>query len=195
VSDQNGTGAEMDRIAVARRACLLILAVVGWSAVLLQLGLVVREVTAEGGSPLVGLVDTFSYFTVLTNTLVAAVATASLWGGRGGLLARPAAQAATAVYIFVVGLIYSLMLRTLWAPTGLQKAADVMLHDLTPLLYTAYWLVLASKDGLRWPHAGWWLGYPAAYIAYSFGYGAVTGRYLYPFTDLPKLSFLAVMPG
>ena len=44
-------------------------------------------------------------------------------------------MSAVAVYIFAVGLVYSLLLSALWHPVGWALVADVALHDLMPILY------------------------------------------------------------
>lgn len=48
---------------------------IAWTAVLVQMVYSVLDALAIGDSFLMGLVDYFSYFTVLTNTLVALVLT------------------------------------------------------------------------------------------------------------------------
>jgi hypothetical protein len=93
----------------------------------------------------------------------------------------------------VVGLIYALLLRSLWAPSGLQKLADAILHTLLPVLFVLWWLRYAPKQGLRWSEPVRWLGYPLAYFAFSVILGALTGRYLYPFADLGNLGAMRVL--
>jgi hypothetical protein len=139
-----------------------------------------------GRSPFAGALDALCYFTVLTNLLAAIVATVGITGDKG-FFASAGTRAATAVYILVVGLIYTLLLRTLWAPTGLHKIADAILHDLVPLAYSLWWVGFAPKGGLRWVQALRWLAYPLAYFVLSVVLGSLTGRYLYPFVNLGVL--------
>jgi hypothetical protein len=172
----------------------VIIASIAWLAVALQIFLVIRIVMAAGQPAIVGIVNTLSYFTVLTNLLVALVATASAWrGGSDTSLTSPSTMTATAVYIFVVGLIYSLVLRALWEPTGLQLAADIALHDLIPTLYVVYWLLCVPKGTLRWGQPIYWLIYPLAYMAYTLVRGLLGGRYLYPFADVSTLGYPTVL--
>jgi len=171
---------------------LLLVAILGWLGLALQLVVSARLASGAGRPPFTGIVDALCYFTVLTNLLVAIVATAGVTGGRGFFASR-GVLASTAVYIFVVGLIYSLLLRSLWAPTGLHKLADALLHDLVPLAYVIWWLCYAPKSGLRWAQTVGWLGYPLAYFAFSVLLGAVTGRYLYPFADISTLGLATVL--
>jgi hypothetical protein len=174
------------------RTLPLLIAILGWLGLILQLIVSARAATNAGRSPLAGILDALCYFTVLTNLLVAIVATSGLIGGRGFVAPR-GVLAATAVYIFVVGLIYSLLLRSLWAPTGLHKLSDALLHDIVPLLYVIWWLCCAPKGGLRWAQTIGWLGYPLAYFAFSVLLGALTGRYLYPFADISALGVATVL--
>ena len=92
-----------------------------------------------------------------------------------------------------IGLIYALLLRTLWAPTGLHKIADAILHDLVPLAYTLWWIGFAPKGGLRWRQPLRWLAYPLAYFGFSVVLGSLTGRYLYPFVDLGALGVATLL--
>jgi hypothetical protein len=129
---------------------------------------------------------------VLTNILVTLIATRLAWSPRG-ILGRAGTLAAAAVYIVVVGLIYALLLRSLWAPTGLHKLADAILHALIPVLFVLWWLLYAPKQGLRWSEPLRWLAYPLAYFAFSVVLGTLTGRYLYPFADLSNLGTVRVL--
>jgi hypothetical protein len=187
----------MERKSKAQRAYEIFLAVFTTAAVALQIVLVLWYGTANVGksplhSALRSMLDTVSYFTVLTNLLVAAVSTAATLElestsdearGLGGFLTRQGTMAATAVYIFVVGLIYSTFLRGTWNPAGWQLVADRALHDAVPVLYVLYWLIFVPKHGLRWSQPLWWLIYPAVYCVYSWVFGTITGKFMYWFAD------------
>ncbi len=166
------------------RALVTCVAVVAWAGVLLQLWLSARHAQQSGQSALHAALVVLCYNTVLSNILVALVATRVAVGGPGGWLTHTGTLAATAVYIFVVGLIYSLLLRSQWAPAGLFRLADGLLHDVTPVLYVLWWLLFAPKSGLHWSAPIKWLVYPLGYFLMSLVAGAYTGRYLYPFGDV-----------
>jgi hypothetical protein len=174
------------------RLLLQLVAILGWLGLGLQLMVSAHLASTAGRSVFGGVVDALCYFTVLTNLLTAIVSTVGVIGAKG-FFASAGTRAATAVYIFVVGLIYTLLLRTLWAPTGLHKIADALLHDLVPLAYTLWWVAFARKDGLRWTQPLRWLAYPLAYFAFAVVLGSTTGRYLYPFVDLGALGVAALL--
>jgi hypothetical protein len=177
-----------DRHARFTQALLWLVVCSSWLGILLQLVLSARLAMRQGRSPLAGALDALCFFTVLTNLLVAVVSTARTSARTTWLSAR-STLAAVAVYIFVVGLIYSLLLRTTWAPTGVQKAADVLLHDAVPLLYVLWWLTGAPRGGLRWRQPVQWLAYPFAYCVFLVLLGEATGRYLYPFANIAQLGW------
>jgi len=132
----------------------------------------------------------FSFFTILTNLLVAVSLTLSLRRTPStlGILAnRPTVQTAATLYIAIVGIVYSLALRHIWDPEGLQKIADIILHDTIPALSILFWLLFVRKDELRFRDIPAWLVYPSVYLVYSMIRGAVLGGYVYPFLDAGAL--------
>ncbi len=166
------------------RALVAGIAIIAWAAVLLQLWLSARHAQQSGHSAVHAALLVLCYNTILSNIIVALVATSVALGGTGARLSRPGTLAAAAAYIIVVGLIYTLLLRSQWAPAGLFRLADQLLHDVTPLLYGLWWLLWAPKNGLRWGSPLRWLWYPLVYFLTSLLAGAYTGRYLYPFGDV-----------
>jgi hypothetical protein len=175
------------------RSFLIVIALAGWIGLVLQLIVSVRTGRANVTPAWHSILFAMSYFTMLTNLLVAVLVSARVARiSSRNVLSRPGTLAAAAVYILVVGIIYSLLLRTLWSPVGIHKAADVILHDVTPVLYLLWWLLFAPKGGLSWGDPLKWLAYPLAYLAFSIALGNFTGRYLYPFADLPALGLSAV---
>jgi hypothetical protein len=153
-----------------------IAALVGWAGLALQLYLMVRVM---GVGP--ALWRFIGFFTILTNIGAAAVATAVALGGRSWL-AAPRSRLIAATSIILVGVVYSVALRSLWNPTGLQKMADILLHDAAPLLWAALWL--ASPHGrLAWRAVAWALLPPLAYCIYALLRGATDGWYAYWFLN------------
>jgi hypothetical protein len=171
-------------------------ALLGWFALVLQFYLTISSSLADGKTLVGALLFYFSFFTILTNLLVALQYSFLLWSlhsAAGRWFSRSAVQAGSAVYIVIVAVTYSLLLRNIWNPRGWQKVADVLLHDVSPLLGLGYWLFFAPKDGLRWSDAGRWLVYPLGYLVYSLARGAVTGTYPYPFIDASVIGYRRTM--
>ena len=160
----------------AARIVGTVTALVGWLALALQLAIVVGQIgTALGTWRFLG------YFTIISNIVVAAIATLVAAGGTTGL-AGPRARLAGLTAIVTVGLVYSLLLRSMWNPRGLQKLADVALHDWMPMLYLLLW-VLMPHGTLDRRDIKWALLLPALYLAYAIGRGAFDGWYAYWFLN------------
>lgn len=166
-------------LSLKARVTAALLALIAWSALALQLYLTLATSHAEGVPVSRTLIRYFSFFTILSNLLVAFVLARSARDAE-----RPGLQAAAAVYISVVGLGYTLLLRHIWNPQGLQKLADILLHDVVPVGYVLFWLIFCRKrKPLAWRSAFLWLIWPAIYLAYSMVCGSFTGWYPYHFLD------------
>ena len=136
--------------------------------------------------PALGTLRFFSYFTILSNIVVALVGLAAA-SGRDGFFARPGVRIAAALYIGVTGIVYFLILRHLWQPQGAQWWADAGLHYAVPCLYVGWWLAFAphGAPGLRaLPRL---LLFPLAYLGWVALRGAWLGEYPYPFIDVGRL--------
>jgi len=163
-------------------------ALLGWFALGLQLHLMFGYAALNGETPLLSILRFFSFFTVVTNTIAAISLSLSAFG-RSNFMTRPNTQAAIAVYIFVVSLIYTLLLRNLWNPSGEQRLADTLLHYAMPALYLLYWILFVPKEPLRYSGTIAWLICPAVYVVFALWRGAVTGQYPYPFLDAGRLGY------
>ena len=149
---------------------------IGWAGLALQFWLIVTVMGLAEGSW-----RFLAFFTILANIGAALVATA-VATGNSGVLARPKAKFVAATSIVLVGLVYSLWLRTTWDPQGLQKLADIALHDAVPVLFVGMWLA-GLHEQLKWRDIGWALVPPALYCLYALARGAADGFYPYWFLN------------
>jgi hypothetical protein len=175
-----------------RRRLVAMAAMLGWAGLSIQMYLILHSRWTLGASLIGGLMSFFSYFTVLSNTLVATVLTCE-WTSRESAARRwflqPWVSSAIAVSIAVVSLAYNLLLRHLWHPEGWQWLADELLHDIMPLLFLGYWWWCVPKGTLRVWHIALWVIYPLLYFAYSLLRGHLLAVYPYPFVDVDKLGY------
>lgn len=171
-----------------------LLAIVGWLSLILQFVLHMNNPVIPDPGTAERFVRFFSYFTVSTNIIVAVTLTAIAFFPLtrfGAFFSRPSVQTAVASYISIVGIVYSLFLRTAWDPQGWQAVADHLLHDAMPLAFVIYWLVFAPKHGITWNAPIKWLGYPVVYIVYSLIRGSFVSWYPYWFVDVTQLGYSA----
>jgi len=174
----------------------LIITITAWTALGLQLYILINNTPGNGMTALQAVGRFLIFFTILTNLLVAISMTTILLSPTSKLglfLAKPLSLTATAVYIFIVGLTYNIILRPLWAPRGIQKLADELLHVAVPLLFVLYWFLFAPKHSLTWKNLPSWLVYPAVYLVYALGRGATEGFYPYPFINVNEHGLAIVL--
>ncbi|WP_092180447.1 Pr6Pr family membrane protein [Pseudomonas sp. NFACC32-1] len=175
-----------------RRRLVSLAALLGWLGLSIQLYLILLGRWSLGASLLGGLVNFFSFFTVLTNILVAVVLTWEVTPRESAVrrwFLLPSVSSGIAVSIALVSLAYNLLLRHLWQPEGWQFVADELLHDVMPLLYVAYWWLCVPKGTLRLRHIGLWIAYPLVYFAYVLLRGDLLAAYPYPFIDVSNLGY------
>ena len=130
-------------------------AVVGWTALALQYLLMIAP--AQGWTVLERTINYFSFFTILTNILVALAFTGPLLG-EGSRLARWSAsegvRAAVAMYIVVVGVVYHFLLHPYWNPTGWSLVVNLVLHYVMPAAFVLDWLWFSPKGAAALDRSG-----------------------------------------
>lgn len=172
---------------------LTIIAIAGWFALTSQLYLIIQNRVISIPETVIRY---FSFFTILTNIIVALCVTVLLVKPEskcGKFFYRPATLTAITVYITIVGIVYNVILRFLWQPQGLQKITDELLHTVIPFLFILLWFFYVSKSELKYKNALAWLIYPLLYVVYTAIGGEITGYYPYPFIDVGQLGYQRVL--
>lgn len=176
----------------AWRGFALLFALVGWAALALQLALSIGLARSNGQSAGWGVFMYLGYFTILTNVLVALALSAAALSGRSAFwrfFRDPGVASAIGANITVVGAVYFLVLRHVWAPQGLLLLCDVLLHYVMPLAYLVFWWFAVPARGLGFARVLRWWAYPLGYLVYALVRGEVAGVYPYPFVDVGALGY------
>ncbi len=168
-----------------------IIAITAWVAVITQLNINLN-VNKGVFSTTETVIRFFSYFTILTNILVAVCCTLIVLNIHS-FFTRNTVLSAVAVYICIVGLIYNVILRKQWDPTGLQLIVDNLLHIAVPAMFLLYWILLVNKEQLKWKNILPWLLYPLVYLIFILLRGAAADYYPYPFIDVVKLGYVKAL--
>jgi hypothetical protein len=169
----------------SQRVFAVSLAALTWFAIALQLYLTKGSVF-----------NFISYFTILSNILVAISLTfSSLFPETtlGRYFADIKVKSAIALYIFIVGLVYNLVLRGIWDPTGWQLIVDNLLHVAVPIFYVVYWFVFTPRGKLNWIDGIAWAYFPLCYLIYSLIRGHFTKWYPYPFINVTEIGYQKVI--
>jgi len=167
-----------------KRKLTLFLAILGWIAVMLQFYLMMENRTV---SKLESIIRFFSYFTILSNLILAISFSVQTFQKETIKILTP-----VTVYITIVGLVYQILLRHTWSPTGLQRIVDELLHSIIPGLAVIYWF-LYEDNKLKYNQIPKWLIFPLVYLFYILIRGNYSGFYPYPFVDVSKFGLNQVL--
>ncbi len=176
-----------------RKILAVIFALIVWFAVIVQFYLMMENKVASTYETVIRLL---SFFTILTNFLVAIYFSSQVFRNqqnRYSFWNKPGVLTAITVYILVVGLVYQVVLRQIWEPTGMQMIVDELLHSLNPILVVVYWFLYEEKDKLHWRMLPNWLKYPFVYLVYILARGSLSDFYPYPFVNVTELGFQQVL--
>ena len=165
-----------------------VFAAVGWAALGLQYGLMIAGLTAVETAT--RTLHFFSFFTILTNLLVAVALTLPVVGPgtrMGRWASSEGVRAGVTMYAVVVGLVYHFLLHATWNPQGWSYVANIALHYVMPAAVLIDWLAFTPNGRLRWIDAGKWLAFPLIYGGWTLLLGAISGWYPYWFIDAGEL--------
>lgn len=171
------------------RIIALLGALLGWFAIIMQLYLMMENRVFSVPETLLRF---FAFFTIDTNIIVALCFTFIFLGSKyrlGRFFSKASTVTAITVYITIVGIVYNVILRSIWEPEGMQKIVDELLHSVIPALVIIFWLIFIPIEQLKWKNAFPWLIYPIVYMAYAIIHGAVTKFYPYHFVDVNELGY------
>jgi hypothetical protein len=179
------------------RTAAWLLAVFGWAALGTQLVLSVQHQMSLGHSPGYGVFMYTGYYTILTNLFCTIVATAfsvqrapeSRWSA----WREPWVVTAATVSIVMVGLIFHVLLRAQYQPTGIAAVTNLIHHYIVPVVFAIFWWRVVPRGSLVWGDVGRVFAYPAAYLVYVLMRGEIGGVYPYFFIDVRNLGYAQVL--
>jgi hypothetical protein len=162
-----------------RRIGAGLIALICWAGIVIQFG----DTYARTQGLAESLWILLRFFTIISNLALAIAMTLLAAGKRVPELV----QGGLTLAILLVGLVYVTMLAGLHPLRGAALVADYLLHYVSPVCMTAYWLLLTPHRKLRWSAPWLWALFPIIYFAYVLARGATDGRYPYPFIDVAKI--------
>jgi hypothetical protein len=169
-----------------------IIAVIAWIGLGMQFAFAIVNPATQDVAVAERIIRYFSFFTVVSNSIIAVGMTAIAFFPRSRFAKffdSAGVLAASAVYITIVAIVYSLFLRSVVNAQGWHLYSDHIVHDIVPALFVLYWLILAPKRAVNWIDPLKWLIVPVLYVAYSLIHGAYDNWYPYWFADVSKLGY------
>jgi hypothetical protein len=135
----------------------------------------------------------FSYFTILSNLLVAYVTLTLAAGSDRTTRVWRVLRLNAVVAIAVTGIIHWFFLRPLLDLHGADLWADKLLHVAVPILAVLGWLIFGPRGRIRRQDLLPSAIFPALYFAYTLIHGATSDWYPYPFTDVNLHGYAVVI--
>lgn len=161
--------------------------IIAWFAVIVQFILMLQNRVESVPETIIRF---FSFFTILTNTLVAIYFTQKVFIKKES---KSGSLTAVTLYITIVGLVYQIVLRPIWNPEGMQMIVDELLHSIIPLCVLIYWAIYENKWSVKWSQIPKWLIYPLFYLVFILIRGNFSNFYPYPFVNVTELGMKAVL--
>jgi hypothetical protein len=170
-----------------------------WIGLALELaGFVDRAIDQQLGA-MHGVWIFFNYFTNLSNLLAAI--TISMWARNHRATHDPAQNinhdhldiSSVVAYVWLAGIIYNLKLRNFMPANEMLLLASIIMHDLIPLLFLLFWCTCIPRMRFSVWRILSWLIFPVAYFIYTLVRGEIVGHYPYPFLDVTKFGYIAIL--
>jgi hypothetical protein len=175
-------------------------ALVAWAGVLLQLGLTAfnvypstNTVPSQLGNPDQGalgrIFDYFTYFTILSNILVAVILTMMFFRPQRDSFVWRVLRLDTIIMITVTGVVYNAILAANSDAVAWGAFATTIEHRITPVLTVVVWLLVGPHGWINLKACLGALVLPIGWLIFALIRGAIIGAYPYPFLDVVELGY------
>ncbi len=171
------------------RAWFAVNAAVVVVALVIQIPITAASTGGAFDTPAARVANLFTFFTILSNIVVAAVCLvlAVRPGHRSPLFA--VAWLDALLSITVTGIVYNTVLIGLYELHGAELFADRLFHMVSPALFVLGWLLFGPRGLVSARTVVPALIYPLAWLAFTLVRGAIITWYPYPFLDVPKYGY------
>ena len=170
-------------------ATLIITAFDGYAApTYVEEGLFAGAAHGWAGAP-ERLINCLSYFTELSNIVVAVIATRLARGsGPVGRWTRAIHLCAT-MMITVTAIVYAALIAPSEALRGIAVITNPLQHVVVPAAMVAAAFVFGPRGGITWSTVVRALAIPVAWVAYTMARGALVHQYPYAFLNVTRIGY------
>ncbi|WP_310526494.1 Pr6Pr family membrane protein [Nocardioides sp.] len=138
------------------------------------------------------LTDTFSYFTIWSNVVVALSVSLLLTRPWRNTEVRRVLRLDALLMITVTAIVYQVLLAPTAVVSGWSKLTDPILHIVTPAVTIIVWLVWGPRGWITARTVPLALAVPLLWIAWMLARGAVIDAYPYDFANVTELGYASV---
>jgi hypothetical protein len=174
---------------------VLLAAIVIWVALGIQFYFFLKWAGRHGTGILGVLWSYMSFFTNLSNLLagIALLYTIKIRFNPFRLMQKAGQFAGITLFVCMSGIIFNLELAHTIPNNGLSYWVNVMLHDVTPLLFLVFWFFYVPQGILKFRDVLVWLIFPVLYFCYVLISGILIGHYPYSFFNPALFGYKAIL--
>ena len=137
-------------------------------------------------------IDLFGYFTIWSNALVAITITMLFINSRRTDHRFKWLRSTSLLMITMTGVLYHLLIAPTANPQSWNIYTNLFQHYITPIFTILVWLLIGPRNFFNFKMTVSVFMIPTAYLAYTFGRGAIIDRYPYGFFDVIEYGYLSV---
>lgn len=171
------------------RAWSALNAVVVVVALTIQIPITAANTEGYFDTPAARVANLFTFFTILSNILVAIVCAVLAACPRHRSTPFAVAWLDAVLAIAVTGIVYNTVLAGLYDLRGAEYFADRLFHLVSPLMFLVGWLLFGPRGLVTARVVALSLIYPLAWLAFTLVRGAIITWYPYPFLDVTVLGY------
>lgn len=161
-------------------------------ALVIQIPITAAATDGVFSTPAARVGNLFTFFTILTNVLVAATCTVLAGWPQVRSTVFATLRLDALLGIAVTALVYHTVLAGLHDLSGAEWFANQLFHTVVPLLAVSGWLLFGPRGLIDRRIVGLSVVYPMVWLVFTLVRGAIIGWYPYPFTDVTELGYAQV---
>ncbi len=138
------------------------------------------------------IANIFCFFTILSNLLLAATNAVLVVDPHRRSTLFSGLRLSGVLSMIVTGVVFHVALAGLHDLHGTAKAADLVLHTVSPVLALIGWLFIGPRGAINRTVVWVTLIYPVGWLIATLIRGAIVGFYPYPFLDATTHGYLRV---
>lgn len=148
---------------------------------------------AAGLSGAIGrLTDSFSYFTIWSNLVVAAVMFALYQDPNRTSFRFKVLRLDSVLMITITGAVYHVLIAPYYPPVSWNVYSDIFLHTITPIVTVLVWLLVTPRQQFNLKIVFASLIVPIIWLSYTLIRGEIINRYPYDFLDVISNGYQSV---
>ena len=137
------------------------------------------------------LINCLSYFTELSNIMVAIISTLLARRGRVGAWGR-ATHLCALMMITVTAIVYAMLIGPYETLSGFALVTNPLQHIVVPAAFVGTAALAGPRGGITWATLGRALLIPVAWVAYTLVRGSFTHQYPYGFVNVWRIGYAQV---